>query len=523
MYSVTQKYKDAIYAPARTTAGRVTFDISDVTAAGDITSTDTTAETTISNKAQLANKVRDASYNLATWETNRFRLDGSFSFPDDTIANNGEMGFVSDGLCGADGVFAVYPTIAFTFGGTHSSAGVTITFDPFNNEYAADFDVTAYDATGAVIQTISVVGNTKAIVDPLGQLSNYKKIEIIIKKWCLGDRRARVLEVDFGIIKVYTDDSLISMGLIEEMDPTTATLPSPEFDFTIDNSDRLFNILNPTGFYKYLQERQKIYAELGVDIGGGVIEYVPLGKYLLSEWKSDEGALTASFTARTNLDLMANFDYENLVASSKSLYQLAVDIFAICGITNYSIDAALQNITTNSMAKKTTCKQVLQMIAIAGNANIFVSRDDVITLKCPPSPLGIAVDTITLDEMYDEPQIKLDPTVKSVEVTYWSDLSTSAVATVNSAAAIGDVLKLENNTLINDSIRATAVANWILQQKGYRAEYRLNWRGNPAHELADVIEIQNSYGANMKAFITKNSTTYEGYLAAKTEAKGAVN
>lgn len=380
MYPVSDEYKAAVYAPVRTVTAKVTFDITDVTAMSDIVSIVTTAEAAISNEQQLANKIRDASYNLATLEQDRFRLDGSFSFPDDTIANNGEMGFVSAGLCGPDGVFAVQPTITITFGSSHSSAGLTVTFDQINGEYAADFDVIAYNASNVVIDSVSVVGNTAVIAEPLGQLANYRKIEVVIKKWSVGNRRARVLEIDFGIVRIYDDANLISCNFIEEMDMISGQVPSPEFTFVVDNSDRAFNILNPTGFYKYLQQRQKISAQLGVLVGASY-QYVPVGEFLLWEWASEEGSMTAKFTTRTNLDLMANYEYEQLTASSKSLQALAIQIFAQCGITDYSIDPALSSITTNSMAEKTDCKTLLQMIAIAGRCNLFVTRDNVITLK----------------------------------------------------------------------------------------------------------------------------------------------
>jgi hypothetical protein len=310
--------------------------------------------------------------------------------------------------------------------------------------------------------------------------------------------------------------------MIEEMDMTTGALPSPEFRFTIDNSDRLFNILNPTGYVKYLQQRQEVIAELGVELANGLYEYVPLGKYLLWEWTSEEGALTASFTCRTNLDLMANFDYEQLTADSQSLHDLAVQTFVTCGITNYSLDAALSSITTNSMAKKTDCRSLLQMIAIAGRCNIYVTRDNVITLK--QVSLGSDVDRVDFDNVYNEPKIELERIVKQVDVTYWTDLDTSATSSVAASGVdIGDVLKLDGNTLINNSTVAEDVADWILAQKQYRAKYSINWRGNPAHELADVIAIENSYGVDMNAMITKTELIYEGYLQARTEAKGAVN
>jgi hypothetical protein len=524
MYPTTQLYKDAVYAPTRRVSARVTFDISDVTAADDVSSILTTTELpSISQKAQINSNIREAKINLATLEQDRFRLDGSFSFADDvTPSNNGEVGYVSSSLCSPDGTFSSPPTITVNFGSIHSSAGLTVTFDTLNNEYAADFNLSAYNASGLLIDSANVTGNTESRRAFLGQFLNYKKVVLTITKWNVGNRRARVLELDFGFLITYTDDTLISFNLIEEMDMTGGQLPSPEFRFTVDNSDRVFNILNPTGFYKYLQQRQQVIAELGVELEDGKTEYVPLGNYMLWEWVSEQGSLTATFTTRTNLDLMVNFTYERLTASPKSLHALAVQTFAQCNITNYSIDPALLSITTNSLAKETDCRSLLQMIAIAGRCNIYVSRENVITLKQVPQS-GV-VDDVTFDNTYEEPKIELERVVKRVEVNYWTDIETSVTEAVNaSGVEIGDTLKLEENTLINTSAVALAVANWIMGQKQNRAKYSINWRGNPVHELADSIAIENSFGANMDARITKTELTYEGYLQARTEAMGAVN
>ncbi len=526
MYPTSPEYQVAVYAQLakRRVVGKVTFDITDVDAYTDVSSIVVTAEEPIiSNRLQLANQNRNPSINIATLEPGRFKLDGSLSFADgETPAYNGERGYVSQEICGADGVFVVEPTITITFGSTHSSAGLTVSFDQLNGEYATHFTAVAYDASDNVIDTVAITDNTEVVCVFYGQLLDYKKIVVTVHRWSVGHRRARVLEVDFGLVEVYDDNVLISTDLIEEMDMTSSQLPSTEFGFTVDNSSRRFNILNPTGIYKYLQQRQIVIAELGIDTGGGVIEYVPLGRYLLWEWTSDEGSLTASFTARTNLDLMSNYEYEQLTASSKSLAALAAQIFAQCGISNYEIDPALSAISTNSMSEKVDCKELLQMIAIAGCANIYISRDNVIHLK--QLTLGASVDRVDFDNIYNEPQIELERIVRQVEVTYWTDLDTSAISTVTApGVTLGDVLKLEGNTLINASGRAAAVASWLLAQKQYRAKYSVNWRGNPAHELSDVIAIENTFGGDMDAMITKNELTYAGYLRARTEARGAVN
>lgn len=518
MKDISNEYKQSIYAPIRTTKGKVTFDISDVTARGDINDISTTTEFILSNKQQLINQKREQSLNLATWEPNRFKLDGSFVFPDDTIENNGELGFISDNLCDENGIFELEPTLIFTFNGTHTSMGITVTFDVLNEEYATEFIINAYDSSNNLILSEHIVDNDLVQVALAEEFNQYKKIEIIIKKWCKPYRRARIVEVDFGVVKIYTDNNLIKMDLVDEMDIITKTLPSAEFKFTADNANKDFNILNPDGFYKFLQERQVVVPEIGV-VSGVSTEYIQLGKYYLKEWVSDEGSLTATFTARNIIDLLSSYDYENLEEKSDyTLYDMAVEIFNLCGVTNYEIDEALKNIQTKGLVKKNNCRNVLQMIAVAGMCNVFVTRDDKLILK--QLSFDNPIDTIDMDNMYKEPQIQLDKIVKSVEVAYYSDINTKQDIIVNNVDK-GEALKVDN-TLINNSTHAINVANWILSQMNYRAIYTANWRGNPAHELNDVVTIEDAFNQNRSAIITKIELTYAGYLEGKTEARGLI-
>lgn len=521
MIKVSPAYKKAVYAPTRMVKGRVTFDISDTTIANDIITTTTTPEFVVSDKKQLTDKVRDNTYKLATWEPNRFKLDGSFTFADKVVKNNKNVGWVSDNLCNELGEFSPYEVLTFEFGFEHSSMGITITFA--EDEYATDFTIVGYKDNIAV-DSVDVVDNNDIQAVVTGQFYLYDKIEVIIKKWSEGYRRARVTEVDFGVVRVYTDDNLIKMDLIEEMDLTATTIPSGEFKFTVYNQNREFNILNPEGFYKFLQERQQVVPELGVMLDDNSVEYARLGKFYLMDWTSDEGSLTATFTARNIIDIMSSYNYENLSSKSNySLYQMAIDILNICRVTNYEIDPALKNIITSGLVKKTNCRNVLQMIAIAGMCNVFVDRDSKLILKQNPLTPGDAVDTIDMDNMYQEPKIELDKIVKSVSVSYYIDLETSLVYTKqNNDVKEGDNLKVDNNTLINTVEQATNVANWILKQKKYRAKYTANWRGNPAHELNDIVIIEDAYNQNNKSVITKNELGYQGYLSSKTESRGLI-
>lgn len=523
MYPVSEQYKTGIYATSRLNRGRVTFSLTDVSAEGDVTSIDTSPENVLSNKSQLNDNVRESSYKLVTTEPDRVTLDGSWSFADDNLSNNGQVGWISDEMCDDNGVFGTPQVLTVEFSEDHTSVGLTISFDTLANEYAADFTITAYNASDAVIATYTVTGNDQSLIASEGQMVDYRKLKVAITKWSVPNRRARVAEVDFGIIKVYSGDSgLVRIELNEELNLTSSSIPSPEFKFVVDNSSREFNILNPTGFYKSLQQQQKVTGEIGLELDNGSIEWVPLGNYLLWEWQSDEGSLTTTFYARTQLDLMASIYYENLTPAPTTLFTLATNLFSLCGITKYYLDPSLMNITTNGLVKKANCKDVLQMIAIAGCVNVYVTRDSVITVKPLPA-LTNSVDTISMNDQYAEPKINLDAIVKQISVNYFTNLDTSvAVDVVNSSVTTGDALVLSENTLIDSAPRATAVGNWILAQNNNRAIYTANWRGNQAQEIGDVVGIGNSYGQDKNAYVTKTDLTYLGYVQVTTEAKGVV-
>lgn len=524
MKNVSNSFKQAI-APSlgmRDTTLRITFDISDVTAESDNKTVTASSICEISDKFQIINKKRDTSKRIATFEKDFFKLDGSFSIPSQIPEENGEQGWWSANLCDSNGVFTIPGQITIVFDNNHSSMGLTVTFDELNNEYAVDFDVIAYDASNNIIGSITVTNNDKTRLVMEGQLYNYRKVGLTIRKWCKPYRRARVLEIDLGVVRTY-QDNLIKASLIEEVNLTSGKLPSSELKFTVDNVSKEFNILNPQGFYKFLQQRQQVIADIGVKTGDGY-EYARLGYYFLNNWQSDEGSLTATFTARNILDLLDSYDYESLIPRDINLYTLAVEIMNLCGVKSYSIDARLQNINTYGLVKKVNCRTALIMIAIASCANIYVTGDNVLTIKVDDVILGSApvVGSIDMEHMYSDPQIKLDKIVKSVEVAYFSDLDTKLSHILNNGQIVdGEALKVEN-TLINSLIAAQNVASWILEQRNYRAIYTANWRQNPALDLLDIVDIENAYETK-KAIITKQEYEFQGYLIGKTELRGETN
>lgn len=516
MIPVSDAFKTAIYGTSRKTLGKVVFDILDVTANTDATPT-VTSEASISQKSQLFNGIREMSGKYATFENDYWLLDGSFSLPPKSTETTYEAGWWSSALSGADGTFSTPQVITVDFTQDHSSIGLTITFDTLTNEYAKDFTILVKDSLGNVIHTEIVVGNTLAKYVLEENLVNYRQVIITITKWVNPYRRARITEIDFGIVEEYTGDELVKIDVLEEIDTVNNNLTSNEFRFTIDNQDKRFNILNPTGIYPYLQRKQKIYPYIGVEKADTLVEYVPLGIYYLDEWKSDEGTLTASFTSRDILDILAQDDFAGATYTSKTLKFIAEAIITAAGITDYVVDIALASITVTANIEKMTYREALQLVGIAGMAVVYSDRYGVIQIKQLSNVASAEV--IDFDNVYNAPIIKLDKLINTVYVVK-ADKTTYTHTDPNKLST-DPILSIKvENSLITTDAHALSVATWLLSEYNKRFLTEINWRQNPALECGDIVLVENEFGSNKEMRITKNEFSFSGALSGKTSGRG---
>lgn len=543
MIEVSQEYKQAVYAPTRMTSAKVSFEILDNEAYGD-NSTSATSEAEISRRSQLNNKEREMSHRYATFERDYFRLDGSFHIPPRPGEDDSELGWWSDVIANENGVFNPPQAVTWTFAEEHNSMGLTIHFDDMAGEYAAEFDIDVYHLDGSQVAHESVKGNTRTTYVWVHGLDQYGKIVLTIRKWGKPYRRARVTEMDFGVIKEYDGAKLIKVSLVEQLNVVGDTLPANELKFTIDNSDKEFNILNPQGFYRFLKERQEVSLSLGVEVAEDEFEYIDFEKYYLTDWQSDEGALTTTLTARNIFELLEQREYTQSVTGT--LYSLAEDILQRSGVERYFIDDGLQAIPTSGFPEKLKARKALQCIGIAGKCAVYQDRQGVLNIRrfevldaqttymiyagadifagamtYPAVDNGYDMKNITFDNVYKEPQIKLDKLVQSLIMTIYVDGQKQEETFYNEGVKEGATLKCDN-PLIQSRDLAAGVAEWIISESNLRALYQVNWRQNPCLEPGDIVLVEDSFGAKKQSRITKNDFQFQGYLSGKTETKGGV-
>lgn len=515
MITVSDEFKTAVYSPSRKTNAKAIFQILDVTASDDASAV-VTGESAISRKTQLFDDLSDMSVKYATFEDNYWKLDGTFLLPPKPDEPDFEVGWWSNALCDANGVFDPEQIVTVNFTENHSSVGLTITFDTLAHEYAKAFNIAFYDSGNNLLYTKTAVDNDKAIYVLDYTVTDYRKVVLTISKWANGYRRARITKIDFGVVRTYTGDEIIDLNVLEEIDPISNTITSNELKITLDNQDKDFNLLNPTGAYAGLQRRQKFYNYIGVEKENGVPEYVPMGVYYLKEWRSNQGALTATFTARDIIDLLSQDEFSGAGYTNETLYNMTTDILNDYGLADYEIDTALQNITVSGTIEKMSYRDALQLIAIAGMAVIHSDREGKLRIKQLSDM--VLNETINFDHMYRSPKITLDTLVNTIYIDNGSDIYTYIDPDKPSGEETLSITV--KNSLIASAAHAQNVAQWILNAYKKRFEYEVNWRQNPALEVGDIVTIEDEFGQNLSVRITKNEFSYNGYLEGKTNGKG---
>jgi hypothetical protein len=546
MVHVSNLFKSNIYALERTIHAKVSFEILDVKAYEDASFT-VSGEEHISRLSQAINKIRDMSHKYATFERDYFTLDGNSYIPPRENEGDSELGWWTDVISDENGVFVAPPVIEFTFLEPHSSIGLTLTFDKQANEYASEFKIEVFDQLDAVIVSQTITDNASPVYYFETPLDNYKRITITLLKTATPKRRARLVEVDFGVVREYTGEKLISLKVLEEMDLLASTVPSNEMEFVLDNQDQAFNLLNPNGIYRFLKMNQEMSAEIGLLIGEEKIEWINMGKYFLGEWTVEEGAMTSKFVGRDIFTKLELVEYTNLLQNT-NLYDLTVDVLTQANVEDYSIAEALKDIPTIGFKEKIKVREALQMIAIAGKSVVRQGRDGSIIIEqydalafdigyinfagpdtyiatVPQVYIDYQFQGIDFENAFEVPKVTLSEQVKRLVFRVHEEgaegFIISDVEFINASILEGIGYEI-TNPLINTEAHALEIADWMFREYSFIAEYQANWRQNPALECGNIILIEDNFGNNKKSRITRQEFNFAGYLDGMTEAKGGI-
>ena len=406
MVNTSTDYKNSVVKNTRSSKAVISFGIYDVTAKDDAEPIANTSQTFI-DIDNIVNNVQVPEYNIGTFEDDYFDLGTGFNLMPDDIDPTYDLGWWSQFMSLSDGTFAIEPMITINFDDLHSSLGIGIFFDSIGGSYCSEFEVKWYNGV-TLLNTILIDDNTDTFLSIEESVENYDLITIRLIKTDKPYRYAKISEINFGVDEIFTSDNIISAEVTEEVDPLSNSISLNKLKFTVLNEDQRFNMINPDSIYQFLQARQQLVAQSGLQLDSGLYEFVPMGVFYLSDWENSTG-ITASLEATDVLGLLDRTTYySSLFWVNEPIENVIQHILNDAGNFSFNISAEVSTEVVNGYIPIMSHREALQYVLIATKASIKSDRYGIMNIFRP--------DYTTVDKEIDFNTTTADPTIKQKQL-----------------------------------------------------------------------------------------------------------
>lgn len=405
-----------------------------------------------------------------------------------------------------------------------SVPGVSICWSTVFGEYATDFSVSAYLGTSK-LKTVTVNGNKSVRSDVEAELSGFDAVEIEVLKWCLPNRRVRVEQVKIGRYLVFDKTKILSYSHSSARDPISGRLSQESISFSLDNSDRTWDSVNPQGIYKYIYERQPVTVRYGMDVDGKT-EWVSGGMFFLSEWSVPANSIEASFQARDAFLYLSSTKYTG--RKYGTLYEMCYDALELLEADEITFDISdeLKNYSTDITSDESTYhnSDILQLAANAAGMALYQTRDGVIKInRVYGSDASNPVLDIPVLNNYSWPEITFAQNMLNVVTTVGN--ATYAYPENPSGKGVSQTL---SNVMLTKDILAKS-RNALTESYGVLSNRRkasLTYRASPIVDALDMVKIHHQFNYDAILLATNVKYTFngcfkgtvEGYMMADAQA-----
>ncbi len=500
----TQAYREAIVGSPRRIELSAVVDISDpdkkylpVTAS---------PETAWSRKEQLHNYIIDAPDRYATLERGRWLGDGSFDlFPDDYSVPN-EVGYASEILSGSSGAFSeVFVQLNFANVRILQACSIIFDGDPADG-VPADFTVEVW-SNDQMYLSREFAGNTDTSV-LLKDFTIYDPtaIRLIVTRWSLPSRRARLVEMLAGYFERWSPDDFAAFSATLQGQFSCLGLPYGSVSLSMDNKDRRFEPRRKDSIFQSIEERQgvDIYLGCGTDRG---MERKKLGVFYQAGdgWKTSSNEVTMSWYLVDIVGLISGRTFivpgalpTTLGGWLKALVSQLGDNFA----NGWHADPAYVNtpVTANSREDVTgkKCGDILRWACMAAGVWPRARQEDG---KLTAEPLWNQGNKITLDNLERYPTMKANESlaalifqlavIETVENPNTGEMESQRVQrefVVSGNSTTSEKTVTIINPFLHTEAQALAAARLILSQYGGNM-LETTGRGDPAGEIGDVDTV----------------------------------
>lgn len=301
----------------------------------------------------------------ATCDQDYTAVDGSMYFlpraREDVVLN---QGIVSEDLPGS---------IEIQFPIRYDIKGLTV---EFGRAYPVDFRIESDN------KTVEIAGNATEhfVTEEIFEGATF--LRFVPASMANGQSRFRIHQLTTGIGIYFDNRKILSATKKEHISPIMEELPTLDFDMTIENKDRAYDVENEESTVNFLEAGQEVKVLYGQELDNGTVEWLPGATVYLREWSADDEEM--SFAATDRFESMDGTYYKGEYRSEGiSLYDLAVDVLKDAGVDSrtYWLDNYLKDVSVCNPMPVVSHKEALQLIANAGRCILYQDRSGNIFMK----------------------------------------------------------------------------------------------------------------------------------------------
>ena len=487
MESMPDGYTDAVMSPNRTIDIFLTVGIgADTTAADDLESVGGSF-LPFSNTDQVIDAIYYLTLEPATFEGYGIKTsadNGLVAPPLQPIPYPPELGVWSDVISDKDG--AIDFTFSVTLSQAHTSAFQVYTEGPA---------VTAATATFTLEDGSTVTRQCTCVGDYFNvpEVFTYTAISIAISKLDAPYRHVRIVEVEFGASRAFSNSELGGeVSIIREIDPTEQTMPMDELDVSVINVLGELDPDHPSSRLDELCIGQSFVCSFTVTAESGKRFTVPCGRYWIGERDSTDTRLElTAFDVRYKLSTIYA---EWSIDAAKSLGQTLGDLFTDYQIPHI-VDEDLYSVMPDTLYTFDDSTPISDdLLQLQQAYAIYCIPDREGSIRVTSTWPGDAWGTVPVGTIYSWPSPKQQQAYNYISIGYTvtsGDVSTIYYVETDlrtDQTEGKNILQIGNNPLITTSTRATALMTRIISRL-YTEEVEAEWRGDPAMDLGDTVSI----------------------------------
>lgn len=411
---------------------------------------------------------------FATLEKDLWLLDGTFkNFPSNP--QNENFALWSQSMSDVNGNFTNPIVIEISFNNYETASGITIWFSTLTDDYISDLNIKWYQNSTLLSEKNVEPDSTKFFVE--NAVVNFNKIVIECKSTNKPYRYLKIQQLVYGIVRIYTDENLRSLNVLQDMSLTSEELRISTMNFILSNKE-LVNYV--------FQRKQPIKLR-----HNGVL----LGTFFIDKARQNSMTLyeisTLDYIGLLDRMVFAGATYNNELVTT-----IISDIMP--GIP-YSIDEEIVLKRLTGTLPSSTCREALLQVLFAICAVADTSRSSLIKIY----PLNNVTKSNIGNNVYDGSQYDIEDEVTEVRVNLTDGTQLSKRNPIISADAFENILEFEGAFI--DSSNAQDVLNhlydYYVTNKNKTTDLKFIIKN--AESLGDIITYPTEFLGTKKGRISQ--------------------